>query len=102
MIDAQHLRLSIARQCALLRISRSSFCDEAKEESPLKLALMRLIDEPFLETPWCGLRRMARQPRCLGLIPLQSRFSLVAMVLAMEILQGPRSAFRQKLARRNG
>jgi putative transposase len=24
---------------------------------------MRLIDEPFLDTPFCGVRRMPRHPR---------------------------------------
>jgi putative transposase len=51
--------LSIARQCELLRISRSSFYYEAKGENPLNLEMMRLIDEQFLETPWYGSRQMA-------------------------------------------
>ena len=51
MIDPDHGRLSIARQCALVSISRSSFYYEGKGESPLNLDLMRLIDEQFLETP---------------------------------------------------
>ncbi len=60
MIDPGHGRLSIARQCSLVSISRSSFYYEGKGESPLNLKLMRLIDEQFLETPWYGSRQMAR------------------------------------------
>ena len=52
--------MSIARQCDLLGISRSSFYYEAQGEKPLNLEIMRLIDEQFLETPWYGSRQMAR------------------------------------------
>ena len=66
MIDPGHGELSIARQCSLVSISRSSFYYEGKGESRLNLALMRLIDEQFLETPWYGSRQMARHLRRLG------------------------------------
>jgi putative transposase len=51
-IEPQHPVLSVARQCALVGISRSAFDGPANGESPLNLALMRLIDARFLETPW--------------------------------------------------
>ena len=49
MIEADHPRLSVARQCALVSISRSAFSDRPAGETPLNLALMRRIDEVFLE-----------------------------------------------------
>jgi len=66
MIEADHPRLSVARQCALVSISRSAFFDRPAGETPLNLALMRLIDEVFLETPWYGSRQMARHLRRQG------------------------------------
>ena len=48
MIDPNHPRLSIARQCELVAISRSSFYYKGKGETVLNLELMRLIDEQFL------------------------------------------------------
>lgn len=66
MIDPDHPRLSIARQCELVSISRASFYREPAGESDENLALMRLIDETFLETPWYGARQMARHLRRLG------------------------------------
>ena len=70
MVDPKYPRLSIARQCRLVSVARSSFYYEGKGESPLNLALMRLIDEQFLETPWYGSRQMARHLRrqhyCVG------------------------------------
>jgi putative transposase len=66
MIEPEHGRLSIGRQCALVSISRSAFYYQPAGETPLNLALMRLIDEVFLETPWYGSRQMARHLRRQG------------------------------------
>ena len=52
MIEPHHPRLSVARQCELVSISRSGFYYQPAGETPLNLALMRLIDVQFLETPW--------------------------------------------------
>lgn len=50
MIEPEHPRLSIVRQCELVSISRSGFYHRPAGETPLNLALMRLVDEQFLET----------------------------------------------------
>jgi len=60
MVESIHPRLSIAQQCLLLGISRSSFYYEATGESLLNLELMWIIDGQFLETPFFGSRQMAR------------------------------------------
>jgi putative transposase len=62
-VKSGHPRLSVTKQCELLRISRSSFYYEVKGEPPLNLELMRLIDEQFLEDPSAGARQMARYLR---------------------------------------
>jgi putative transposase len=62
MVEPDHLRLSISRQCRLLSIARSSYYRAPAGESEANLALMRRIDAQFLETPWytksCGLGLM--------------------------------------------
>ena len=58
--------LSVVRQCELVSISRSGFDCQPAGETPLSLALMRLIDAQLLETPWHGSRRMARRLRREG------------------------------------
>ena len=60
MVDPEHPRLSIQRQCRLVSISRSAFYYQPAAETPLNLQLMRLLDQQFLETPWYGSRQMAR------------------------------------------
>ncbi|MBP2312938.1 putative transposase [Azospirillum soli] len=66
MIEPEHPRLSIVRQCELVSISRSAYYGPIRGEGPLNLALMRLIDEQFLETPWYGSRQMAHHLRRQG------------------------------------
>jgi putative transposase len=58
MIEPHHPRLSVARQCELVSISRSGFYHKPAGETPLNLTLMRLIDVQFLETPWYGSRQI--------------------------------------------
>jgi putative transposase len=66
MVEPDHLRLSIVRQCELVSISRSGFYHRPAGETALNLALMRLVDAQFLETPWSGSRQMARHLRREG------------------------------------
>lgn len=66
LIEPEHPRLSIVRQCALVSISRSSYYGPGTGETAENLALMRVIDEQFLETPWYGSRQMMRHLRRLG------------------------------------
>ena len=73
MIDPNHRRLSIVRQCELVTISRSSFYYEGKGETVLNLELMRLIDEEFLEnlysTRFPGQNGTLIRPRFRAWIP---------------------------------
>lgn len=69
MIEPSHPVLSIVRQCALVSISRPSFYYQPRGEAPLNLALMRLIDEVFLDCLFYGARQLARHLRRLGHTP---------------------------------
>jgi putative transposase len=92
MIEADHPRLSVARQCALVSISRSAFSDRPAGETSLNLALMRLIDEVFLETPWYGSRQMARHLRRQGYTVGRKRVRrLMARMGLAAIYQQPRT-----------
>ena len=51
MVVRDHPTLSLSRQCHLLSIGRSSLYYESKGESEEALALMRRIDELFLNRP---------------------------------------------------
>ena len=58
LLDWDHARISLRRQCELLGVSRSGSYYEPVPESDENLALMRLIDEEFLRHPFYGRRRM--------------------------------------------
>ena len=58
LIEPEHPHISIVRQCELLELSRSSYYYEPCSESAENLAIMRRIDEQYLETPFYGPRRM--------------------------------------------
>jgi len=58
-IEFAHPHLSISRQCALLQVARSSaYYTPNTAEPPENLALMRLLDEQYLRTPFYGSPRM--------------------------------------------
>ncbi|GBH28829.1 transposase [Sphingobium xenophagum] len=66
LIEPAHQRLSIAAQCRLLSISRSSYYYVPVPQGEETLALMRVIDETFMDCPWYGSRQMARHLQRLG------------------------------------
>jgi putative transposase len=59
MIEPDHPELSIAQQCELLGLARSSYYYQPKGESEENLRLMRLLDEQYPRTPFYGTRKMA-------------------------------------------
>jgi len=51
LIDPDHLEISIARQCELLGLARSSWYYQAASETEENLSLLRLIDEEYTRHP---------------------------------------------------
>ena len=97
MIEKHHPGLSIARQCHLLSISRSSFYYEAKGETAFNLMLMRLIDEQFLETPFYGVRQMTWHLRAEGHSINEKRIRrLMRLMGLMPIYQRPKTSIKAK------
>ena len=60
MIEREHDRLSVSRQCQLVGLSRSTWYYRAVGESAETLALMQRIDGLYLEYPFYGSRQMMR------------------------------------------
>lgn len=58
MIETNHPMLSIRRQCELIGLNRSTYYWQPAGESPLNLALMRLIDREYTRAPFYGYRKM--------------------------------------------
>ena len=60
MVEPSNEKISIANQCRVLKISRSTFYYKKKPVKRENLDLMRLIDEQYLEHPSFGSRSMRR------------------------------------------
>lgn len=63
MLDHDHARVSIRRQCVLLGLARSGVYRPSKAANDDDLAVMRRLDELFLAHPFLGSRRMAAMLR---------------------------------------
>jgi putative transposase len=86
LIEPEHPRLSIARQCALVGLSRSSFYYAAQGESAKNLKLMRLLDEQYTRTPFYGIRRMTVWLRQQGYAVNPKRVARLLRTMGLETL----------------
>ena len=101
LIEPEHPHISIVRQCELLEISRSSYYYEPCSESPENLALMRQIDEQYLETPFYGSRRMTAYLQAAGHPVNHKRIQRLMRLMGLEALyQKPRTTIPNKEAYR--
>ena len=66
MIDRGPADLSVARQCDLLDLARSTLYYASVAVDPEDLTLMRLLDEQYTRTPFYGVRRMTHWLRGEG------------------------------------
>jgi len=66
LLDRDHAKLSIRRQCELLGIARSGVYRPPRAANDNDLGLMRRIDELFTQWPFLGWRRLALMLRDEG------------------------------------
>jgi putative transposase len=93
MVESDHPRLSIVRQCILLGFSRFGYYYKKTGESDFNLKLMRVIDEQFLETPWYGRRQMTRHLHRVGYRVGDKRVRRLMRTMGlMPIYQQPRTS----------
>nr|WP_232055917.1 IS3 family transposase [Tuwongella immobilis] len=59
LIEPNHKKLSVRRQCELLGLNRSGYYHEPAGESPENLELMGVIDRIYTDSPFYGSRKMA-------------------------------------------
>jgi putative transposase len=93
MVDSGHAQLSVVRQCALLKIARSSLYYEKVGESSLNLVLMQEIDRTFTEWPFFGVRQMRRYLVSLGYCVGNKRVRrLMRFMGLMAVYQKPKTS----------
>jgi putative transposase len=86
MVDPRYPNLSIARQCSLLNIQRSSFYYRSKPVKAEDLELMRLIDKQYLETPTWGSRSMRSYLQRLGYKINRKRVQRLMRLMGLEAI----------------
>jgi putative transposase len=85
-IEWQQPALSIARQCALVGVPRSTVYYEPVAVSAVDLELMRELDEQYTRTPFYGSRRMTAWLRTQGYAVNRKRVSRLLALMGLEAL----------------
>ncbi len=88
-----HPVLSVRRQCEILKLQRSTYYYQPIGESTYNLALMKRIDELFLELPFFGSRQMRNTLRDEGHPVGRNRVRrLMRRMGLMAVYQRPRTS----------
>jgi putative transposase len=86
VIEPAHPQISIARQCELVGLPRSTYYYQPGGESPENLHLMRLLDEQYTETPYYGIRRMTAWLKSQGYDVNHKRVARLLRTMGLETI----------------
>ena len=86
MIEPDHPRISVARQCQLLGLPRSTYYHRPRPTPPDDLALMGKIDKVHTAHPYFGSRQMARFLRREGYAVNRKRIQRLMRLMGLETL----------------
>jgi putative transposase len=86
VIEPDHPQISIARQCDLVGLARSSYYYLSEGETAKNLHLMRLLDEQYTRTPFYGVRRMTVWLRQQGYAVNPKRVARLLRTLGLETI----------------
>jgi putative transposase len=86
MIDREYPKLSLVRQCSLLRVSRSSLYYQPAAAREEDLALMAQMDHQYLRTSFYGSRRMVAWLRPQGYEVNRKRVRRLMQVMGLEAI----------------
>ena len=85
-MEPGHRRITVARQCELLGLPRASYYYEARPESAENLALMRMLDEQYVRTPFYGVPRMTAWLRQRGRVVNEKRVRRLLRTMGLEAI----------------
>ena len=93
LVDRDDPDLSVAAQCRLLKVARSTLYYQPAPVDPDDLALMRRMDELYTKWPFYGSRRMVAALRQDGLTVNRKRVRRLMRVMGLEaIYQKPNTS----------
>ena len=97
MIEKQHRRIAIYRQCALIGLARSSFYYRKCQRAVDTNVVMRLIDEIYTKYPFYGVRRITNALQRLGRCINHKRVGRLMRLMGLEaIYPKPRLSIANK------
>jgi putative transposase len=86
LIEPVHESISIARQCELVGLARSSYYYQGAGESAENLQLMRLVDEQYTRTPFYGIKRMTTWLETHGYAVKHKRVARLMRLMGLEAI----------------
>jgi putative transposase len=86
LIEPAHPQISIARQCDLSGLPRSTYYYQGQGESAENLTLMRLLDKQYTDTPSYGIRRMTAWLRSQGYAVNHKRVARLLRTMGLETI----------------
>jgi putative transposase len=93
LVDRDDLDLSVAAQCRLLKVARSTLYYQPAPVDADDLAVMRRMDELYLASPFYGSRRMVAVLRREGVVINRKRVQRLMRVMGLEaIYQKPNTS----------
>jgi putative transposase len=93
LVDRNDPVLAVVAQCRLLKIARSTLDYQPTPVDPDDLALMRRMDELYLDSPFYGSRRMVAVLRREGVVSNRKRVRRLMRVMGLEaIYQKPNTS----------
>jgi len=96
LIEPAHPQLSVAQQCRLLGLPRSTYYYQPVAVSAEQIALMEAIDRQYLETPWYGSRQMTAALRRQGWRLNRKRTQRLMRMMGLRALApGPHTSRKQ-------
>ena len=95
LVDRDDPAMAVAAQCGLLKVARSTLYHQSCPVSDDDLAVMRALDEQYLETPFYGTRRMVVALCAIGLTVNRKRMRRLMRLMGLEaIYQKPNTSRR--------
>ncbi len=86
MIEPKHKKITVARQCDLLHLSRSSYYYISGKDDQYNQLLMNLIDEQYTRTPFYGVPKMTAWLRRQGYFVNHKRVRRLMRIMGLEAI----------------
>ena len=86
LIEPDHAKISISRQCELIGLGRPTYYYEPQPISSLNLRLRRRLDQLYTDNPFYGIRRMTACLRQEGELVNHKRVQRLLRLMGLEAL----------------